>query len=112
MLDTGRFIFHHSDFTFSKPAPQTRISKVENWQSTVVKIVMTGSADDGADWQPHIRSKLRRKALATRFIDTKDSFRIVIVRDMWLTGFDAPACTRCTPTNRCAATDGGRPSLA
>ncbi len=64
--------------------------EAEKKQSTVVKIVMTGSADDGADWQPHIRSKLRRKALATRFKDTKDSFRIVIVRDMWLTGFDAP----------------------
>ncbi len=64
--------------------------EAEKKQSTVVKIVMTGSADDGADWQPHIRSKLRRKALATRFKDTKDPFRIVIVRDMWLTGFDAP----------------------
>ncbi|MCX7422081.1 MAG: hypothetical protein NT013_21425, partial [Planctomycetia bacterium] len=64
--------------------------EAEKKQSTIVKIVMTGSADDGADWQPHIRSKLRRKALATRFKDTKDPFRIVIVRDMWLTGFDAP----------------------
>ena len=64
--------------------------EAEKKRSTVVKIVMTGSADDGADWQPHIRSKLRRKALATRFKDTKDPFRIVIVRDMWLTGFDAP----------------------
>ncbi len=62
----------------------------EKKKQTVVKIVMTGSADDGADWQPHIRSKLRRKVLATRFKDTKDPFRIVIVRDMWLTGFDAP----------------------
>ena len=61
--------------------------EAEKKQSTVVKIVMTGSADDGADWQPHIRSKLRRKALATRFKDTKDPFRIVIVRDMWLAGF-------------------------
>ena len=59
-------------------------------RSTVVKIVMTGSAGDGADWQPHIRSKERRKALATRFKDTSDPFRIVIVRDMWLTGFDVP----------------------
>ncbi len=64
--------------------------EAEKKKQTVVKIVMTGSADDGADWQPHIRSKLRRKALATRFKDTKDPFRIVIVRDMWLTGFDAP----------------------
>jgi type I restriction enzyme R subunit len=56
----------------------------------VVKIVMTGSAADGPDWQPHIRSKDKRRALANRFKDPKDPFRIVIVRDMWLTGFDAP----------------------
>ena len=67
--------------------------EAEKKRSNVVKIVMTGSADDGVDWQPHIRSKLRRKALTTRFKDTKDPFRIVIVRDMWLTGFDAP-CLR------------------
>ncbi len=64
--------------------------ETEKKQSTVVKIVMTGSADDGVDWQPHIRNKPRRKDLAKRFKDTKDPFRIVIVRDMWLTGFDAP----------------------
>ncbi len=51
---------------------------------------MTGSADDGPDWQPHIRSKDKRRKLANRFKDSKDPFRIVIVRDMWLTGFDAP----------------------
>jgi type I restriction enzyme R subunit len=51
---------------------------------------MTGSADDGPDWQPHIRSKDKRRKLANRFKDAKDPFRIVIVRDMWLTGFDAP----------------------
>jgi hypothetical protein len=51
---------------------------------------MTGSADDGPDWQPHIRSKEKRRKLANRFKDAKDPFRIVIVRDMWLTGFDAP----------------------
>jgi type I restriction enzyme R subunit len=56
----------------------------------VVKVVMTGSADDGPDWQPHIRSKDKRRKLANRFKDAKDPFRIVIVRDMWLTGFDAP----------------------
>ena len=55
-----------------------------------IKIVMTGSASDDPDWQQHIRNKLRRKELATRFKDAKDSFKIVIVRDMWLTGFDAP----------------------
>ena len=62
----------------------------EKNQSCVVKIVMTGSADDGPDWQPHIRNKPRRRELATRFKDSRDPFRIVIVRDMWLTGFDAP----------------------
>ena len=51
---------------------------------------MTGSADDGPDWQPHIRNKDKRRKLANRFKDAKDPFRIVIVRDMWLTGFDAP----------------------
>ncbi len=64
--------------------------EAEGKKSCVVKIVMTGSADDGPDWQPHIRNKQRRRELATRFKDSKDSFRIVIVRDMWLTGFDAP----------------------
>lgn len=56
----------------------------------VAKIIMTGSAADGPDWQQHIRNKSRRRELATRFKDPKDPFRIVIVRDMWLTGFDAP----------------------
>jgi type I restriction enzyme R subunit len=65
-------------------------SEAEKKQACVVKIVMTGSADDGPDWQPHIRNKKRRRDLATRFKDSQDPFRIVIVRDMWLTGFDAP----------------------
>ena len=56
-----------------------------------LKVVMTGSASDPVDWQPHIRNKPRREALANRFSDAKDPFRIVIVRDMWLTGFDAPS---------------------
>ncbi|MFZ2508411.1 MAG: type I restriction enzyme endonuclease domain-containing protein, partial [Steroidobacteraceae bacterium] len=56
-----------------------------------LKVVMTGSASDPLDWQPHIRNKPRREALAQRFRDAADSFRIVIVRDMWLTGFDAPS---------------------
>ena len=56
-----------------------------------LKVVMTGSAADPADWQPHIRNKSRREALANRFRDASDPFRIVIVRDMWLTGFDAPS---------------------
>jgi type I restriction enzyme R subunit len=64
--------------------------EAEQGRACVVKVVMTGSADDGPDWQPHIRSKDKRRKLANRFKDAKDPFRIVIVRDMWLTGFDAP----------------------
>ncbi len=56
-----------------------------------LKVVMTGSASDPTDWQVHIRNKPRREALAQRFRDPRDPFKIVIVRDMWLTGFDAPS---------------------
>ncbi len=56
-----------------------------------IKVVMTGSASDPLEWQDHIRNKPRREALAKKFRDPKDPFRIVIVRDMWLTGFDAPS---------------------
>ncbi|MBZ0102337.1 MAG: type I restriction endonuclease subunit R, partial [Thermoanaerobaculia bacterium] len=56
-----------------------------------LKVVMTGSASDPLDWQDHIRNKPRREVLAARFRDPNDPFRIVIVRDMWLTGFDAPS---------------------
>ena len=56
-----------------------------------IKIVMTGSASDPTDWQPHIRNKARREALAKRFRDASDPLQIVLVRDMWLTGFDAPS---------------------
>ncbi|HON93910.1 MAG TPA: type I restriction endonuclease subunit R [Sedimentisphaerales bacterium] len=56
----------------------------------ILKIVMTGSASDPVDWQSHIRNKPRREDLAKRFKDPKDPFKVVIVRDMWLTGFDAP----------------------
>ena len=60
----------------------------------MIKVVMTGSASDPLEWQPHIRNKPRREALANRFREAKDTFQIVIVRDMWLTGFDAPSlCT-------------------
>ncbi|MCA3747625.1 MAG: type I restriction endonuclease subunit R, partial [Rubrobacter sp.] len=56
-----------------------------------IKVVMTGSASDPVEWQPHIRTKSRREALANRFRDPNDPFKVVIVRDMWLTGFDAPS---------------------
>ena len=62
----------------------------EDDEKGAIKVVMTGSASDPPDWQGHIRNKLRREALAKRFRNSNDSFRIVLVRDMWLTGFDAP----------------------
>jgi type I restriction enzyme R subunit len=65
-------------------------SEAEKGRACVAKVVMTGSADDGPAWQPHIRNKDKRRKLATRFKASADPFRIVIVRDMWLTGFDAP----------------------
>ena len=52
---------------------------------------MTGSASDPLDWQPHIRNKARREGLAQRFRDPEDPLQMVLVRDMWLTGFDAPS---------------------
>ena len=57
----------------------------------IIKVVMTGSASDDTSWQPHTRNKLQREAMATRFKNAKDPFKLVIVRDMWLTGFDAPS---------------------
>lgn len=57
----------------------------------VVKVVMTGSASDPAEWQPHIGNKKRRDELAKRAKKASDPFKLVIVRDMWLTGFDAPS---------------------
>ena len=56
-----------------------------------IKVVMTGSASDPPDWQPHIRNKARREGLAQRFRDPEDPLQLVLVRDMWLTGFDAPS---------------------
>ncbi|MHC4478671.1 MAG: type I restriction endonuclease subunit R [Planctomycetota bacterium] len=55
-----------------------------------LKVVMTGSASDPVEWQKHIRNKKRREKLAKRYKVPEDPFKIVIVRDMWLTGFDAP----------------------
>jgi type I restriction enzyme R subunit len=57
----------------------------------LVKIVMTGSASDPEAWQPHIGVKARRDLLAKRAKDPKDPLKLVIVRDMWLTGFDSPS---------------------
>ncbi|WP_175751569.1 type I restriction endonuclease subunit R [Burkholderia anthina] len=55
-----------------------------------VKIVMTGAASDSPEWQKHIGNKARRDLLAKRARDPKDPLKLVIVCDMWLTGFDAP----------------------
>lgn len=72
------------------------ISKLRpDWHSNddkagAIKIVMTGSASDPADWQPHVGNKARRDLLAKRVKDPKDPLKLVLVRDMWLTGFDAP----------------------
>lgn len=57
-----------------------------------IKIVMTGSASDKALLQPHIYNKKTKKRLEKRFKDINDPLKLVIVRDMWLTGFDAPCC--------------------
>lgn len=56
-----------------------------------VKIVMTGSASDPLEWQQHIGNKSRRDLLAKRARDSSDPLKLVLVRDMWLTGFDAPS---------------------
>ncbi|MDR1062509.1 MAG: type I restriction endonuclease subunit R [Azoarcus sp.] len=55
-----------------------------------IKIVMTGAASDPPEWQQHIGNKARRDLLAKRARDARDPLKLVIVRDMWLTGFDAP----------------------
>ena len=55
-----------------------------------IKVVMTGSATDPVEWQQHIRNKKGREDIANRFKDPNDPFKIVLVRDMWLTGFDVP----------------------
>lgn len=56
-----------------------------------VKIVMTGAASDPLNWQQHLGNKRRRDLIAKRARDPNDPLQLVIVRDMWLTGFDAPS---------------------
>ena len=60
-------------------------------ESGEIKIVMTGAASDPKGWQRHIGGKARRELLAKRAKDPDDPLKLVIVRDMWLTGFDAPS---------------------
>jgi type I restriction enzyme R subunit len=68
-----------------------------DWHDTdpdkgAIKIVMTGSASDRELLQPHIYNRHTRKKLEKRFKDISDPLKLVIVRDMWLTGFDVPCC--------------------
>lgn len=68
-----------------------------DWHSTdveqgAIKVIMTGSASDKDHLQPHIYNKQTKKRLEARFKDLNDPLKLVIVRDMWLTGFDAPCC--------------------
>jgi len=56
-----------------------------------IKVIMTGSSSDPLHWQEHIRNNARRKAIGDRLKDPSDPLKVVLVRDMWLTGFDAPA---------------------
>ena len=56
-----------------------------------VKVIMTGSATDPVEWQEHIRNKQRRRDIGDRMKDPSDPLKLAIVRDMWLTGFDAPS---------------------
>src|SRR5690606_4026293 len=55
-----------------------------------IKIVMTGTASDKAKLRPHIYGKETKKLFEKRYKDVQDPLKLVIVRDMWLTGFDAP----------------------
>ena len=56
-----------------------------------LKVIMTGSASDDVSWQEHIRNKQRRREIGNRMKNPPDSLKLVIVRDMWLTGFDVPS---------------------
>ena len=60
-------------------------------ESGAIKVVMTGAASDPKEWQQHIGGTARRELLAKRAKDPDDALKLVIVRDMWLTGFDAPS---------------------
>lgn len=75
---------------------QEIIALKPDWQNTdidkgKIKVVMTSSSDDITLLQPHHTTKKQRKDLATRMKDPSDELKLVIIRDMWLTGFDAPS---------------------
>lgn len=63
----------------------------EDPKQGLVKVVMTGSASDPQEWQQHIGNAARRELISKRMKDPEDSLKLVLVRDMWLTGFDAPS---------------------
>jgi len=63
----------------------------DNLDKGTIKVIMTSSSDDPASFQPHHTTKQQRKDLAIRMKDPNDELKLVIVRDMWLTGFDAPS---------------------
>ncbi|MCK5061985.1 type I restriction endonuclease subunit R, partial [Candidatus Parcubacteria bacterium] len=62
----------------------------KNKKKGAIKVVMTSASSDPENWQQHNTTKQDRRALAERFKDSEDELKLVIVRDMWLTGFDAP----------------------
>ena len=71
------------------------VARRPDWHSDeddegAIKVVMTGAATDPVDFHPHVRGKQRQKAIEKRFKDPDDKLKIVLVRDMWLTGFDVP----------------------
>jgi type I restriction enzyme R subunit len=71
------------------------ISLRPEWQNKddkkgIIKVIMTGSSSDPSEWQEHVRNKKTREGIGNRLKNPKDELKIVIVRDMWLTGFDAP----------------------
>jgi type I restriction enzyme R subunit len=65
--------------------------KKDSLNEGTIKVIMTSSSDDPESFQPHHTTKQQRKELAIRMKDPNDSLKLVIVRDMWLTGFDAPS---------------------
>jgi type I restriction enzyme R subunit len=62
----------------------------EDDEKGTLKVVMTGSASDPKEWQEHIRNKIRRKRIGDNFKEPSHDLKLLIVRDMFLTGFDAP----------------------
>jgi type I restriction enzyme R subunit len=82
----GTFILNKNEIVKLKPEWYNKDD-----DKGIIKVIMTGSASDPHGWQEHVRTKPRRRELAERFKDPEDPFTIAIVRDMWLTGFDAPS---------------------